>query len=481
MIPILYDKDETRFTSNGLGRLYDCTECIVTEEKNGSYECDFTYPVDGVHFDLIDVGKIIGVTHDDTEDVQPFDIVSYTKTIEGEISFHCVHISYRLSKMVANGRNITTVEGAFTRLSSAVPSGGFTYNTDITGTNTIPLFDGLPKTARTFLGGAEGSILDVFGGEYEWDKFNVYLHSSRGEQKPFKIRYGINMTEYKEEVNIQDSFNSVIPYFNSQDKKVIGSRVTATEDTVTERGECVALDVSEYFTDTIPTKAQVEAMGSTYMKNNHTWLPVTNFEVEFIRLQDLGLNEYELLESCRLCDTVGVEFPQYNTFGTFKVVKTEWDVLADRYKKMELGSPKMTLSQAMGIDSFGSNGSGSNSAVDEVSATASSGWTNYATADPVVRKAGKVVEFIWACKPTAKTNLGSTNVTVCTIPSGYRPSQTLSILCQGSGSSIFLLTINASGNVSLSRLRDMASSNSSYMNATTSMWFPLHATYITSE
>ena len=130
MIPILYDSTETTFASNGLGRLRDCIECIVTEERNGIYECDFSYPVGGQNYDLIQLGRIIACEHDDTDDVQPFDIISCTKPIEGIVSFHAVHISYRQSKMVASGTNVNSLTDAFSMLSSAVPSNPFMYYTD---------------------------------------------------------------------------------------------------------------------------------------------------------------------------------------------------------------------------------------------------------------------------------------------------------------------------------------------------------------
>ena len=38
MIPILYERGETAFMSNGLGRLPDCGMCQVTEERNGIFE-----------------------------------------------------------------------------------------------------------------------------------------------------------------------------------------------------------------------------------------------------------------------------------------------------------------------------------------------------------------------------------------------------------------------------------------------------------
>lgn len=93
MIPILYESNETRFTSNGIGRLRDCISCAVTEERNGIFECDFEYPVTGAHYEDIIEGRIVYVTHDDTGIPQPFDIVGSTKPISGVVTFHAVHIS----------------------------------------------------------------------------------------------------------------------------------------------------------------------------------------------------------------------------------------------------------------------------------------------------------------------------------------------------------------------------------------------------
>ena len=65
-IPILYEKNETAFVSNGICRLYDAISVSVSEERNGLYECDFQYPVSGANFNQIQCGRIIYTTHDDT-------------------------------------------------------------------------------------------------------------------------------------------------------------------------------------------------------------------------------------------------------------------------------------------------------------------------------------------------------------------------------------------------------------------------------
>ena len=357
MIPILYDKTETLFASNGLGRLRDCISAVVTEERNGVYELDFEYPMSAEDFDQIQIGRIVGVTHDDTDDAQPFDIVSYSRPINGVVTFHCVHISYRQSYMTVTGSNINSLADAFTLLSTAEPDNPFTYWTDKDSTGYMASADGTPRSVRQMLGGVEGSILDAYGGEYEWDKFLVKLHDSRGQLRNFSIRYGVNMTDYKEDFDSQGTYSSCIPFWKGEDTVIVGDRQDSPSSTITGRGECVPVDVSDKFEDQ-PTKAQVEAMGLSMLNSKNTALPTQNIHVEFARLQDLGYEGLGSLLQCKLCDTIGVIFPNYGQEGEFKIVKTVWNVLKDRYDSMELGDLSISLSEALGVNSGTSVGGG---------------------------------------------------------------------------------------------------------------------------
>jgi len=360
MIPILYEKDEMSFNNNGLGRLRDCVTCIVTEERNGIYECDFEYPVDGAHFDEIQLGRIIGVEHDDTGDVQPFDIVSCTRPIDGVVSFHAVHVSYRQNYLTTAGENVTNLSQALLLCRYPAQETPFSYDTDKTSTGYFPLGDGLPHSVKSILGGTEGSILETYGGEYEWNVFKVILHGSRGEDKDFTIRYGVNMLDYNEELDSSETYMSVIPYWINESEKVVGNMQTFGT-TITARSECIPLDVSDKF-ETKPTRAEVDAMGLKILQQRNPSVPMQNIHVEFVRLQDMGYEDFANLLTCRLCDTVKVEFPYYNATGRFKIVRTEWNVLKDRYESMELGDLRTTLSEALGIGSSVS-GSGVNPAL----------------------------------------------------------------------------------------------------------------------
>lgn len=359
MIPIIYESTEIAFASNGLGRLRDCISCKVTEERNGVYELEIEYPVTGANYDLIQPGRIIACTHDDSADIQPFDIVAMEKPIDGTVVVKGVHISYRQSGMVVRGKNITTLGTAFTKLSQAVPENPFTYTTDYNTSSSaaITAFDNTPRSVRQYLGGVDGSILDIVGGEYEFDKFTVRLWSNRGERKDFAIRYGVNLTGYNEEVDYSETFNACVPYWtDGQGNFVVGDKQTSGQPSYSGREICAALDVSDKF-ESKPTKANVNSAGKSYMSANETYAAQNNIEINFVRLQDLeGYEQYTNLLNCKLCDSIRVIFPLHGIDRWFKIVKTVYDVLNDRYEEMELGSLQTTLADALGVNDSNKDG-----------------------------------------------------------------------------------------------------------------------------
>lgn len=364
--PILFEKDETEFISNGICRLYDAISVSVSEERNGLFECDFEYPVTGANFEKIQCGRIIYTTHDDTGIPQPFDIVSYSKPINGVVTFHAVHVSYRTSGIVAQAQNINSLDDAFRAMvETAQPSDEmvFTFNADFTSTAYMAAFDNTPRSIRQLLGGIDGSVLDTYGGEYEFDRFNITLHQERGVMRDFRIRYGVNMLDFTDDTDYQGIYTSCIPYWKGADSTgaetvVYGNRVDSGAVSYNGRNVCSALDLSDKFEEP-PTTAQLESMAQTYMNANQTFMPHQSIKVDFVRLQDMGFEGLDNLLQCNLCDTITVEFPDYSMAGAFKIVKTVWDALEGRYTAMELCTLSVSLADALGIsNSLGGSGGG---------------------------------------------------------------------------------------------------------------------------
>ena len=361
MIPILYEKNEKQFISNGLGRLRDAGRVEVTEERNGIYEVEFDYPVNGSHFEDIICGRIIAVRHDDTDDIQPFDIYYQSKPINGLVTFRAQHISYRMAKMtVRGGAGATGIRPAFAILQNSVPTNPFTFKTDIK--NTTSYFSAtatVPITVRSAIGGVEGSILDTFGGEIEWDKWYVRLWKRRGADKALTIRYGVNMVDYNDETDFSETYSHIVPYWsgNVNGKDIVrrGHVASSGKTMYDGRSACVPVDLSDKF-ENAPTTEQIDAEAQRYLKTQDPTLPSRTISVDFVRIADTSLYEqFAPLQKCGLCDTVQVEFPMYKMSGQFKIVKTVYDVLQERFTSMELGDLSTTLSEALGISESSPN------------------------------------------------------------------------------------------------------------------------------
>lgn len=360
MIPILYESNETAFNNNGIARLRDTISATVSEERNGLFELDITYPVNGVNYELIRYGRIIGVTHDEDGDIQPFEIVSASRPINGIVSFHAVHISYRQSQMVVVANSVNSLSQAFQLFSIASPSNPFTYEADFTADGYMASADGVPRTVRQFLGGVRGSVLDTYGGEFEWDKYKVILHRNRGEMKDFAIRYGVNLLDYNDDTDYQNTFTSCVAFWNGEDE-VVTATATLNENGYNGNDIRVPLDLSDKFEEK-PTTAQLETEALAYMQRNNTNLPAQNIKVDFVRLSEMGeFSKFQDLLACKLCDSIKVIFPLYDVSATFKIVKTEWDVLTGRYLSMELGTLSTTLAEALGIGETSSSSGGGGS------------------------------------------------------------------------------------------------------------------------
>ena len=358
MIPILYESTETEFTSNGLGRLRDMIRCECTEERNGVYEVEFEYPITGAHYDEIIPGRIVAVEHDDSGDVQPFDIYYYSRPIDGIVTFRATHISYRLNGVVfENAANVPTTDlrQLFNLLkATSVPENLFVFNTDIEtqATPSCISFDGNgePLIVKQVLGGMEGSILDTFGGEYLFDKFNVSLLERRGINRDINIRYGANMTEFTDEMDTSEAYNACVPFWKKDDSFIRGDMVQADLPSYDGRIYCVPMDLSDDFEPGFVNKEIIEGRAKYIMSQKQTYLPKQNISVKFINLSDSEeYQQFENLQKCQLCDSIKIIFPFYDMEGTFKIVKVVWDVLQEKYTEMELGTLSTTLAQALGL------------------------------------------------------------------------------------------------------------------------------------
>lgn len=344
MTPILFDASAITFTTNGIGRLSDCISCTVTEERNGIFEVEFKYPITGAFYSEIQEGRIIVVSHDEDKDLQPFIIYRRSAPIEGVVTFDAHHLSYLLTGIVVSPFTASSVADAFNSISvNSMTTNPFTFWTDNTTGGTLNVKT--PMSVRSLLGGVRGSILDVFGGEYDFDGFTVKNYAHRGANNGVTIRYGKNLMDLKQTINTDGLYDAVVPFWsNNADTVVYGGAIAGTGQTATRVS---VLDLSRDFTEQ-PTVAQLEAKAQTVIDSRQPWIPKENIKLDFIALwQTEEYKNIAMLERVKLCDTVTVIYEALGVTATAKVIKVVWDALLERYDGIELGEAQSNFAQTI--------------------------------------------------------------------------------------------------------------------------------------
>lgn len=352
MIPILYDKSATSFNNNGLGFLTDAIKCEVTEARNGEYELKLEYPTGGQHQELLTTGSKIKVKANETSTLQLFKIYNVQKSLSNTIVYEAEHISYELNgfPVVNFGAAYKTAQETLDKLfSESILSHSFTCYADNTSTLSTEINE--PCSLRACLGGQKGSILDVFGGEYEFDNFNVKLYENRGMETDVVIAYGKNLTDIDQENSIEETYTHLLPY-----AKIEETVITLTEKTIQlidpgtiGHTKTLIVDLSnEFVEDETITETALRTKATAYANRNNLTAPKINLKVEFLQLwQTEEYKNIASLETVKLCDTVTIKFEKLNINAKAKVIKTVYDSLKERYIKIELGDAKSNFSETV--------------------------------------------------------------------------------------------------------------------------------------
>lgn len=355
MKPILFAENSTSFTSNGIGRLSDAISCTVTEERNGMYELEMVYPSTGAHYEDIVIRSIIVVKPCVDASLQPFRVYQITKPINGRVTVRAQHISYDLSKNTAMPFSVAASTAACANAlqglkTNAVEECPFTFWTDV---QTIASYNqAVPASIRSRLGGVEGSILDQFHGEYEWDGFTVKFHHERGRDNGVVLRYGKNITDIKQDENIANTITGVVPFWTDYEhtqtvtlpeKAVYSANAGAYSQKLT-----VPLDFSSDYQEA-PTVEELRSAAQAYVNNHSLGLPKVSIDVSFVNLADTEeyKDEMAALQTVHLCDDITVQFETLGISTKAQIVKYEWDVLGEKYNNLSVGSIRSSLATTL--------------------------------------------------------------------------------------------------------------------------------------
>lgn len=338
MNPILYSSITEGTVPNdyGVGVLHPIS-CSVKEVRNGEYELTMEYPSEGIHAESIVPNAFIKAKPNFTDNPQLFRIYKVGKTMNGRFEVNAEHASYLLSdKVIMSGSAGSAVAACALLTASA---GNFTITTDKIVDADFTIKE--PSSVRSWFGGKQGSILDVYGtGEWKYDNFSAEFLGNRGTDRGVQIRYGKNLTELSQTIDMSNLVSSVIPYYKAQDGTI--TQGTAVPTGLVGITKELAVDFSANVDpeSATPITTQLATLATNYISNHNLTTFKENITLDFVQLGELS-------ERVDLCDTVHIFFEPLGITATAKCIETVWDVLGERYTSTTFGDPKTNITDTI--------------------------------------------------------------------------------------------------------------------------------------
>lgn len=339
MIPVLYDTIYTDAQKTKIAYLGNLVSCVVTEERNGIYELTAEMPNGVYPYTQIKAGMVIEAQASQVNGVQAFRIDEVNSGIDGNMTIHANHISYDLlyhtvdPSLAISSTNVqgimqTILNEAHTYSSDA----NWTSYSDITTTKAYSV--NTAKTVRNALGGSEGSLLDEFGGEFEFDNFTVKLLNARGSANSTPIYYGSNLISFDKKI-LDDAYTDVQAFVTIEDTTVTSQIYRISGYDTASQTKVLLLDWSDKYEE-LPAQTVLDALVSAYATSGKGKSKTASYEVQFVPLVgDIGL-----------CDTVTAHSRDGEEFEA-KISRTEWNVLKDRYDAITIGDLPSSLASVI--------------------------------------------------------------------------------------------------------------------------------------
>ncbi|MBU5594921.1 phage tail protein [Amphibacillus sp. MSJ-3] len=352
MYPRLYKSNETNFNHNGLGLLSGSIKAVATEELNGLFELKIEYDNDGFLADVIEKEMIIKAKANDRQSDQLFRIYLIEKDHENDnLLIYAQHITYDLSKnfverLVANNmskRQVMELIG-----SSTAYEHPFTLTSpNVTTRSSTKIYRESPLA---MVGGVEGSVLQIWGGQIERDNFNLVMHDRRGHDDGVLVTYKKNLTGLTAKFDISSLVTRIYPFIykeatDDEPEQLItvpGKYIDSPYIDNYEMPYILPVDYSNE--EGVETGQDLLNIAKDWFKETGRDNPKVEMEVQFEHLWET--EEYKDVASLELVgmgDTITVRHSKLNVDGTAIVNLIEYDVIDEKNLSVEIGDIKSRL------------------------------------------------------------------------------------------------------------------------------------------
>ena len=348
MIPVLFSKEEKQFRSYGIGPLFETLHAEVKRERNGQYNLYMTYPQNGQQASVFKEGMRIKADAGRRTPWQTFEITRINRRSDAIIEIWADHISMRLAKTMIKPKveiHDADAETALRRwVSQLVGDDEWEVWSNIDTVGSTAWSVDSVENARQALGGTRGSILDVWGGEFEFDNKRVNLWQNLGRKTPVVLEYGRNITKIEKENKEETVYTSIYPFARAEEDKIItipNYVVDGKYIDMYDHKKIKLVDFSGEFDteENKPTAEKLQKLAEKYVEQNDIGAPHEHIKIEYVDLsKTLDYQNVRYIEEVELCDRIPIYYPKFDIYSKeAKVVVITYNVIKDENQSIELG------------------------------------------------------------------------------------------------------------------------------------------------
>lgn len=353
----LWESTETNFKSNKWV-LNECTKSEITEIINGEFALDLEYPLQDTKglSKYIVRGNIITCPIKDNRPEQQFRIRKVYKTSSKVVVYAEAKL---IADLKANRVRAMTITGKTRKqaiqyiLDNTLEQNDFVVgNLDTNNTNNV-IVNIQEGSALEALIGTTNSILSEYGGEFIINNNSIDIVDSRGSNDGFTIAYGKNIASIKETTDDTDLITVLIPKVGDlrlPEYYVDSPRVNSYEKRYFQDVE-LNLKIwngegkqdSDEITQAEAYKVMRNTCNKMFVEDKLDQINF-NYSVDLVTLgKTEEYKEYAILESTSLGDIVEINHKLLNLDLTGRINKTIYNVLLDKYSKLEIGFAKQDI------------------------------------------------------------------------------------------------------------------------------------------
>ena len=422
MKPILFAPGSTSFNTNGIGVITTASYGNVRRELKGDYELNMTMHISDPYYSQVEIGSIIVAKPNATDRVQPFCVEQISKQMDGSVDIYATHIGQFRTKLITIKKFSAATSGdgisnAFTKINANCTPSTQPFTLSTNKTSSTQYANAFPKSMRDVMGGSEGSLLDVYGGEWDFDQMSLSLNTRLGTDQGAQIIYGLNMSGF----SIEDEYkwgmspNSILPYWYQENTGLVQGSVISSGEYVPYT-QTVPMDFTTQFKNK-PTATQLNNYATSWI--NKKGRPTFNVKASFKDITTLPMYRELLprLATLKIGDTVTVIMPKYNVNYKTRIITLDYDFLREQYNSIEIGDSQSTINDAI------METTGTSETVGKIDVSSSVTTTSYSTGIELYRYA----DLAYLNLSITDSCPAGTWTTVAEIPAEHRPASDIAM------------------------------------------------------